>query len=119
MFGEVYPDPVRVVSIGKPVQELLADPENKENWNYSVEFCGGTHLERTHQAGRFVLISEEGIAKVLKTRLALKPLIFSSLIASASNEICGNPSMLEQFLQYHQLYCTDAGDCICFKRLPF
>ena len=60
----MYPDPVRVVSIGKPVSELLADPGNKENWNYSVEFCGGTHLAHTNMAGHFVLISEEGIAKV-------------------------------------------------------
>ncbi len=64
MFGEVYPDPVRVVSIGKPVSELLEDPENKENWNHSVEFCGGTHVKHTNRAGRFVLVSEEGIAKV-------------------------------------------------------
>ena len=64
VFGEVYPDPVRVVSIGKPVSELLEDPENKENWKYSVEFCGGTHVKHTNRAGRFVLVSEEGIAKV-------------------------------------------------------
>ena len=60
----MYPDPVRVVSIGKPVSELLQDPENKENCNYSVEFCGGTHVKHTNRAGRFVLVSEEGIAKV-------------------------------------------------------
>ena len=64
MFGEVYPDPVRVVSVGKPVEELLADPGSKENADYSVEFCGGTHLLHTNQAGRFALVSEEGIAKV-------------------------------------------------------
>ena len=64
VFGEVYPDPVRVVSVGKPVDELLANPSNEDNWNYSIEFCGGTHVQRTHRAGRFVLVSEEGIAKV-------------------------------------------------------
>ncbi|XP_022153158.1 alanine--tRNA ligase-like [Momordica charantia] len=41
VFGEVYPDPVRVVTIGKNVEELLADPDN-ENWlTISSELCGG------------------------------------------------------------------------------
>ena len=75
MFGEVYPDPVRVISIGKPVEELLADPENPVNRSYSVEFCGGTHLRHTGQAGAFALVSEEGIAKVrCHTNLAWRPL---------------------------------------------
>ncbi|GAB4847670.1 hypothetical protein Ancab_026732 [Ancistrocladus abbreviatus] len=63
MFGEIYPDPVRVVSIGKKVDDLLADPDNAEWLSYSTELCGGTHLSNTKEAKAFALISEEGIAK--------------------------------------------------------
>lgn len=49
--------------IGKPVDALLADPSNKENRNFSIEFCGGTHLADTHEAVNFVILNEEGTAK--------------------------------------------------------
>ena len=29
---------------------------------HAVEFCGGTHLDRSGQAGHFALVSEEGVA---------------------------------------------------------
>ena len=63
VFGEVYPDPVRVVSVGPKIDELLASPAAEEWKTYSIEFCGGTHLANTGDAGEFVLLSEEGIAK--------------------------------------------------------
>ncbi|KAJ8747823.1 hypothetical protein K2173_012412 [Erythroxylum novogranatense] len=63
VFGEVYPDPVRVVSIGKQVEDLLADPENEEWSSISTELCGGTHIKNTREAKAFALLSEEGIAK--------------------------------------------------------
>ena len=42
VFDETYPDPVRVLSIGIPVETLTADPTGPWATQNSVEFCGGT-----------------------------------------------------------------------------
>ncbi|XP_024966283.1 alanine--tRNA ligase [Cynara cardunculus var. scolymus] len=66
VFGEVYPDPVRIVAIGRKVEDLLADPENEEWLSISAELCGGTHITNTREAKAFALLSEEGIAKGIR-----------------------------------------------------
>ena len=42
VFGESYPDPVRVVSLEFNVDEITKDIENPKWRKTSVEFCGGT-----------------------------------------------------------------------------
>lgn len=71
VFGESYPDPVRVVSIGIEVDQLVNNPQNDAWRSASVEFCGGTHLESTAQAKRFALLGEEGIAKGIRRITAI------------------------------------------------
>jgi len=56
MFGEVYPDPVRVVRVGD---------------DCSVEFCGGTHISNTAEAEAFVLTEETAVAKGIRRISAL------------------------------------------------
>ncbi|KAG1655811.1 hypothetical protein FOA52_015847, partial [Chlamydomonas sp. UWO 241] len=70
VFGEVYPDPVRVVCVGKSVDALLANPTDPDHANYSIEFCGGTHMANLTEAKAFALVSEEGIAKGIRRIVA-------------------------------------------------
>jgi alanyl-tRNA synthetase len=66
VFGETYPDMVRVVSIGQAIGPMLEDPENSSWSSYSIEFCGGTHLKNTREAEKFVLYEEGAIAKGIR-----------------------------------------------------
>jgi alanyl-tRNA synthetase len=70
VFGETYPDPVRVVSIGVDVDALLAQPKNPDWRKYSVEFCGGTHVEQTGLIKDLIIVEESGIAKGIRRIVA-------------------------------------------------
>lgn len=39
---QAYPDPVRVVSVGVLVEDLLKNPDGDGAMSTPVEFCGGT-----------------------------------------------------------------------------
>jgi alanyl-tRNA synthetase len=58
MFGEKYPNPVRVVSVGVPISELVAAPYEAKWRAFPVELCGGTHLSNSREAKDFTVIEE-------------------------------------------------------------
>jgi alanyl-tRNA synthetase len=55
LFGEKYPDPVRMVSMG----------------GFSKELCGGTHLGNTSEVQQFEILSEEGVSAGTRRIVAL------------------------------------------------
>jgi alanyl-tRNA synthetase len=71
VFGEKYPPMVRVVSLGVPVNELLKNPTDERWRGYSIEFCGGTHVQNTREIGAFVVVGEEGVSKGVRRVVCL------------------------------------------------
>jgi len=55
LFGEKYPDPVRMVTMG----------------DFSKELCGGTHLNDTQQIQAFEVLSEESVSAGVRRIVAL------------------------------------------------
>lgn len=71
VFGETYPDPVRVVSIGVPIDELLANPKNQEWEKYSIELCGGTHIKSLSEAESFFIVDEGSLSTGVRRIVAV------------------------------------------------
>ena len=55
LFGEKYGSEVRVVTMGR------GTPDD-ESADFSIELCGGTHVNRTGDIGLFKILGETGIA---------------------------------------------------------
>jgi alanyl-tRNA synthetase len=91
LFGEKYGDEVRVVAIGLatddfrlPIDELKSKVENRKS-KISLEFCGGTHVDRLGTIGGFKIIKEESISAGVRRITALTGSGLTSHLEKASD----------------------------------
>jgi alanyl-tRNA synthetase len=62
-FGKKYPDMVSVYSVG-PKSATLENPQFDKA--FSIEFCGGPHVENTKELGAFKILKEEAVASGIR-----------------------------------------------------
>ena len=65
VFGEKYPDPVRVIAVAD------GDVRQLDAADLSVEFCGGTHVSRAGDVGFFKIVAEESVSKGIRRIVAV------------------------------------------------
>jgi len=84
LFGEKYGDEVRVVSMGRDGQKI-----------YSLELCGGTHVNATGDIGLFKLVSEGAVSSGVRRVEALTGEAARAYLASRDEKLRETASVLK------------------------
>lgn len=77
-FGDKYEERVRVVQIGGRMEQLDG---------YSMELCGGTHAQSTHELGLFKIKSEGAISSGVRRIEALVGVVAENYISQRNEQI--------------------------------
>ena len=72
LFGEKYSQSVRVLTMGE---------------GFSIELCGGTHVQRTGDIGLFKIVSEQGIASGVRRIEAISGLRAASWVNEMEGQL--------------------------------
>ena len=84
LFGEKYGDVVRVVSMG-----------GRDDAQFSVELCGGTHVERTGDIGLFKIVQESGIAAGVRRIEAVSGIQALRLVNTQEQQLAALATLLK------------------------
>jgi len=84
LFGEKYGDEVRVVSMGRDGQKI-----------YSLELCGGTHVNATGDIGLFKLVSEGAVSSGVRRVEALTGEAARAYLASRDEKLRETAAVLK------------------------
>jgi alanyl-tRNA synthetase len=90
LFGEKYGDQVRVITMGNMAHIEAEDVEQV----FSLELCGGTHVERTGDIGAFIITSESGVAAGVRRVEALTGAAASQWLADTGKTLAAVSSLV-------------------------
>ena len=91
LFGEKYGDEVRVVTMGTAAQVDAKEASTV----FSLELCGGTHVNRTGDIGAFVITSESGVASGVRRVEALTGAAASNWLAVTGKTLAAVSSLVK------------------------
>ena len=91
LFGEKYGDEVRVVTMGTTAQVDAKEASTV----FSLELCGGTHVNRTGDIGAFVITSESGVASGVRRVEALTGAAASNWLAVTGKTLAAVSSLVK------------------------